>query len=76
MFDANFTAATLSLGAALQNSEIDVAIGQINTVLPEADLFETEDLLIKGGCRFWICGPDSDVLNPGHESLLCAGFNQ
>jgi hypothetical protein len=75
MFDANLTASTLSLRATLKNGEIDVAIGQKNTVQPQADLFETEDLLVKGGCLFWICGPDSNVLNPGHDNLRCVGFS-
>jgi hypothetical protein len=38
MFEADLTAPTLSLRATLQNGEVDVAIGQINTVLPQADL--------------------------------------
>jgi hypothetical protein len=75
MFDANLTASTLSLRATLKNGEIDVAIGQKNTVQPQADLFETEDLLVKGGCLFRICGPDSNVLNPGHDILRCVGFS-
>src|SRR2546427_9308239 len=68
MFDANLTASTLSLRATLQDGEVDVAIGQKNTVVPQADLFETEDLLVKSGCLFWICRPDSNVLNPGHDT--------
>src|SRR5262245_7090650 len=76
MFDANLTGSTLSLRATLQNGEVDVAIGQKNTVEPQADLFETEDLLVKGGCLLWICRPDSNVLNSGHEHLLCASFNR
>jgi hypothetical protein len=49
MFDANLTASTLSLRATFKNGEVDVAIGQKNTVEPQADLFETENLLVKGG---------------------------
>ena len=76
MFDANLTGPTLSLRATLKNGEVDVAIGQKNTVEPQADLFETEHLLIKGGCLLWIYSPDSNVLNPGHDNLLCVSLNQ
>src|SRR5215467_5567032 len=75
MFDANLTAATLSLGPTFKNGEVDVAIREKNAVQSETDLFETEDLLVKGGCLFWICRPDSNVLNPGHSNLLCAIFD-
>jgi hypothetical protein len=61
---------TLSLRAILKNGEVDVAIGKKNAVEAQADLFETEDLLVKGGCLFWICCSDSNMLNPGHDNLL------
>src|SRR5262249_25075756 len=70
MFDANLTGSTLSLRATLKNGEVDVVIRQKNTVKPQADLFETEHLLVKGGCLFWICCSNSNVLNPGHDNLL------
>ena len=76
MFDADLTGSTLSLRTTLQNGEVDVAIGQKNTVDPQADLFETEHLLVKGGCLFWVCCSNSNVLNPGHDNLLCASLNR
>ena len=75
MFDADFTASTLSLRMTFKSGEVDVTIGQKNTVDPQADLFETEHLLVKSGCFFWICRPDIGLSRHSLMSCLaCTGF--
>ena len=76
MFDANLTASTLSLRATLENGEVNVAIGRKNTVEPQADLFETEDLLVKGGCLLWICSPIAMCLILAMITSFARVFNQ
>jgi hypothetical protein len=53
-----------------QDRDIEMAVGEINPVLPQADLFQAKGLFVEGRGFFDVFGPNGNVFDPGHGSNL------
>src|SRR5262249_15150367 len=53
-----------------QNRDIEMAVGEINSDLPQADLFQAKGLFIEGRGFFDVFGPNGNVFDPSHGPNL------
>ena len=70
MINAQLYGLALDHPAHVEYGDIEVAVGQIDSALADADLFETEGFFIKGRGFFDIESSDRDMLDLGHDFIL------
>src|SRR5882724_12595345 len=51
-----------------------MTVGEINPVLPQADLFQAKGLFVERRGFFDVFGPNGNMFDPGHGSVLHARY--
>jgi hypothetical protein len=70
MIDAQLHGFAVDHPAHVEYGDIEVAVGQIDSALADADLFETEGFFVKGRGFFDIVSSDRDMLDLRHDFIL------
>jgi hypothetical protein len=57
-------------GLEFQDGNVEMTIGEIDSVLPQADLLQAEGLFVERRGLFDVSGSNGNVFDPGHGSVL------